>query len=152
MPVPYQRWIVGGIWAVALVESARQGLSVPDIRLPNDPQSFWITLAFSVLAPPLLAIPQYFHWRARSYHPGVVGRRIDDRWGAGSAFSLLQSLRPPLLVGCAALLFALVGLWSALRAGSDLGAFSVVAFFMITGAWFVLGSIWLRRAVPHAPF
>jgi hypothetical protein len=152
MPVPYQRWIVGGIWAVALVESARQGLTVPDIRLPNDRQSFWITLVFSVLAPPLLAIPQYFYWRARPYRPGVVGRWFDERWGAGSALSLLQSLRPPMLVGCAALLFAVVGLCSALRAGSDLGAFSVVVFFMIGGAWFVLGSIWLRRVVPHAPF
>jgi hypothetical protein len=152
MPVPYQRWIVGGIWAIALVESARQGLTAPDIRLPNDRQSFWITLVFSVLAPPLLAIPQYFYWRARPYRPGFVGRWFDERWGPGSALALLQSLRPPLLVGCAALLFGLVGLWSALRAGSDLGAFSVVVFFTIVGAWFVLGSIWLRRVVPHAPF
>ena len=152
MPVPHQRWIIGGIWAVTLVHSARQGVTVPDISLPNDQQTFWVVLVFSVLAPPLLAIPQYFYWRSRPYHPGRAARWFDRRFGPGSTLSFLQSLRPPMLVGCAALLFGFVGLLSALRAGSGLGPFGVVVFFMVVGAWFVLGSIWLRRVLPHVPY
>jgi hypothetical protein len=152
MAVPYQRLIVGGLWAVFLADGIRQGLLVPSAYTPNEEQYFWVGALFGLLAPPLIMVPSYLSLRSRPYDPGRISRWVDRRWGQGSALSFLQTLRPVLLIGCAGLILGAVGLISCLVAGSSKGPYGVALFFLFAGGWFVLGSVWLRRQVPHSTF
>jgi hypothetical protein len=152
MSIPHQPYLVGGLWGILLTDAVRQGLLIPQANFPNEQQHFWIGALFGLLAPPLVFAATYFFGLSRPYRPGFVARWVDQRFGQGSALSFMQTLRPILLMGCAALVLGSVGLLSALHAGSGLAPYGVALFFFFAGGWFVLGSILLRRRLPHVPF
>jgi hypothetical protein len=152
MPIPHQPYVIGGIYSLVLTDAVRQGLLMPQANFPNEQQHFWIGALFGLLVPPLVFAAVYFLGLSRPYRPGFVARWVDQRFGQGSTLSFMQTLRPILLIGCGALVGGTVGLLSALYAGSGLAPYGVALFFFFCGGWFVLGSIFLRRHLPHLPF
>jgi hypothetical protein len=135
MGVPYQRWIVIAIWVLFLGNAISQGISVravPNFASPDRP-FLWILPVFGLLGPPLLAVLNFFALRRRSYYPGFVGRWIDRRWGQGSTFAFIRSLRPLMLLGCCGFVLGLIGFWSSWHIGAAVLALEISSFFMTAG-------------------
>jgi hypothetical protein len=148
--VPYQRWVIIGIWLLFLGDAIRQGLSLRGFGAPDRPFQ-WIVPAFGVLVPPLFAVLNYFY-PINVYRPGFVGRWFDRRYGPGSAFAFLRGLRPVTLFACTSFVLGAVGLWSSLHDNPAVPALEMSSFFLAAGIGFGIASLLVRRWFPNEPW